>query len=140
MTDQTLALADPSKLNVRQAQVIKVLQMMVDGYSQEEACGLVGIKLRTYQRWVSKPEMGRALQQLASDAMTAAAVMAFNAFPAAVAYQIDIAKGTKGDPRDANKSAVFLRDLAQAFICAPAARKPTAPGEAVPVGDEDGGT
>ena len=64
--------------------------------------------------------------------MTAAVMQAVNAFPAAVAYQAEVALGKKGDPRDANKAAVFLRDLAGTLLGPAPKKQATAPGEAVP--------
>ena len=110
MTDLT-APNQPKEV-VRQSQIIKVIQLMSEkGMSQAEACELVGINQRTYQRWVGRPEMAPVLQQVARDAIQAGMIIAVNAFPRAVERQAQIATGEAGDPRDSGKAAAFLQSL-----------------------------
>jgi hypothetical protein len=97
---------------VRQRQVVQVWQLMSEkGMSQAEACALVGINERTYQRWAGRQEMVPVIQQLAKDAVQAGLILAINAFPRAVERQAAIASGTVGDPRDSGKAADFLQRL-----------------------------
>jgi hypothetical protein len=120
---------DQVKWTVRHSQVMKVLAAMADGMSQADACALVGIAQRTYQRWISKPEMQQVLRQFAIDALNAGQVVALHAFPSIVQYQSKIAAGTapNSQPRDSTKAAEFISKLLQQAL--QAGNGPKQPGE-----------